>query len=153
MLTWAGIGDNFWLECPTNLRSTFLSCIFRALFRDTPHAHVGRIYKDVHNIVGSTFSTKKRKAGRTHLSSWLPWKWCREMAAACWRGNQQRDLQINFNRTPNGGDPDLNWSAPRLPGNAKFFSLCCQEEERRLGKAGRAQSGPDLGSNGKLDCQ
>ena len=29
-------GNNFWLECPTNLRSTPLSYIFNALFRDTP---------------------------------------------------------------------------------------------------------------------
>ena len=30
------LGDNFWLECPTDLRSTPLSYIFNALFRDTP---------------------------------------------------------------------------------------------------------------------
>ena len=34
--------DNFWLECPTDLRLTCLSYIFRALFRDTPLGHVRR---------------------------------------------------------------------------------------------------------------
>ena len=33
-------GNNFWLECPTDLRSTPLSYIFDALFRDTPLGHV-----------------------------------------------------------------------------------------------------------------
>ena len=33
-------GCNFWMECPTDLRSTFLSCIFNVLFRDTPLGHV-----------------------------------------------------------------------------------------------------------------
>ena len=32
-------GYNFWLECPTKVRSTQLSYIFKALFRDTPLAH------------------------------------------------------------------------------------------------------------------
>ena len=36
------LGDNFWLECPTDLRSTPLSYIFNALFRDTPLGHVYR---------------------------------------------------------------------------------------------------------------
>ena len=36
------LGDNFWLECPTDLRSTPLSYIFNALFRDTPLGHVCR---------------------------------------------------------------------------------------------------------------
>ena len=35
-------GNNFWLECPTDLRSTPLSYIFDALFRDTPLGHVCR---------------------------------------------------------------------------------------------------------------
>ena len=30
-------GHNFWLECPTDLRTTSLSCIFDALFEDTPY--------------------------------------------------------------------------------------------------------------------
>ena len=30
---------NFWLECPTKVRSTQLSYIFKALFRDTPLAY------------------------------------------------------------------------------------------------------------------
>ena len=34
------LGHNFWLECPTDLRSTPLSYIFHALFRDTPLGHV-----------------------------------------------------------------------------------------------------------------
>ena len=33
-------GNNFWLEWPTDLRSTPLSYIFNALFRDTPLGHV-----------------------------------------------------------------------------------------------------------------
>ena len=33
------LGDNFWLECPTDLRSTPLSYIFNALFRDSPLGH------------------------------------------------------------------------------------------------------------------
>ena len=32
-------GYNFWLECPTKVRSTQLSYIFKALFRDTPLAY------------------------------------------------------------------------------------------------------------------
>ena len=32
-------GHNFWRECPSDLRSTSLSCIFNALFRDTSFAH------------------------------------------------------------------------------------------------------------------
>ena len=32
-------GFNFWLECPTKVRSTQLSYIFKALFRDTPLAY------------------------------------------------------------------------------------------------------------------
>ena len=32
-------GNNFWLECPTDLRSAPLSYIFNALFRDTPLGH------------------------------------------------------------------------------------------------------------------
>ena len=35
-------GHNFWQEGPTDLRSTPLSYIFHALFRDTPHGHVYR---------------------------------------------------------------------------------------------------------------
>ena len=35
-------GHNFWLEWPTDLRSTPLSYIFNALFRDTPLGHVHR---------------------------------------------------------------------------------------------------------------
>ena len=35
-------GHNFWLEGPTDLRSTLLSYIFHALFRDTPLGHVYR---------------------------------------------------------------------------------------------------------------
>ena len=33
-------GYNFWLECPTDLRSTSLSCIFDALFGDTLFGHI-----------------------------------------------------------------------------------------------------------------
>ena len=33
-------GHNFWLVCPTGLRSTSLSCIFNALFRDTSLAYL-----------------------------------------------------------------------------------------------------------------
>ena len=33
-------GQNFWLECLTDLRSTSLSYIFNVLFRDTPLGHV-----------------------------------------------------------------------------------------------------------------
>ena len=33
-------GHNFWLECSTDLNSTFLNCIFNALFRDIPLGHV-----------------------------------------------------------------------------------------------------------------
>ena len=33
-------GHNFWLVCPTDLRSTSLSCIFNALFRDTSLAYL-----------------------------------------------------------------------------------------------------------------
>ena len=39
--------DNFWLECPTDLRSTCLSYIFRALFRDTPLGHVRRTLPNI----------------------------------------------------------------------------------------------------------
>ena len=35
-----GFGHNFQLECTSDLRKTFLSCILRALFRDTPLAHL-----------------------------------------------------------------------------------------------------------------
>ena len=35
-----GFGHNFQLECTSDLRKTFLNCIFRALFRDTPLAHL-----------------------------------------------------------------------------------------------------------------
>ena len=31
---------NFWLECPRDLRSTSLSCIFDAFFGDTPFGHI-----------------------------------------------------------------------------------------------------------------
>ena len=34
------LGHNFWLEWPTDVRSTPLSYIFNALFRDTPLGHV-----------------------------------------------------------------------------------------------------------------
>ena len=36
------LGHNFGLECPTDLRSTPLSCIFNALYRDTPLGHIHR---------------------------------------------------------------------------------------------------------------
>ena len=39
--------DNFWLECPTDLRSTCLSCIFRGLFRDTPLGYVWRTLPNI----------------------------------------------------------------------------------------------------------
>ena len=32
--------DNFWLECPTDLRLTPLGYIFSALFRDTPLGYI-----------------------------------------------------------------------------------------------------------------
>ena len=35
-------GHNFWLEWPTDVRSTPLSCIFNALFKDTPLGHIPR---------------------------------------------------------------------------------------------------------------
>ena len=35
-------GNDFWLEGPTDLRSTLLSYIFHALFRDIPLGHVYR---------------------------------------------------------------------------------------------------------------
>ena len=41
-----------------DLNTTFMSCIFRALFRDTPHTHVGRMYrriKYVHNMHNYTY--------------------------------------------------------------------------------------------------
>merc|ERR1712018_185819 len=34
------LGCNFWLECPVDLRSTFLRCIFYALFRHTQLGHI-----------------------------------------------------------------------------------------------------------------
>ena len=34
------VGHNFWTEGPTDLRLTFLSCIFDALFGDTPLDHI-----------------------------------------------------------------------------------------------------------------
>ena len=34
------MGHNFWLKCPTDLRSTPLNYIFNALFRDTPLAYL-----------------------------------------------------------------------------------------------------------------
>ena len=39
--------DNFCLECPTDLRSKPLSCIFNALFRDTPLGHVYRTQPNI----------------------------------------------------------------------------------------------------------
>ena len=34
------VGHNFWTEGPTDLRLTFLSCIFDGLFGDTPLGHI-----------------------------------------------------------------------------------------------------------------
>ena len=34
------VGHNFWTEGPTDLRSTFLSCIFDAFLGDTPLDHI-----------------------------------------------------------------------------------------------------------------
>ena len=34
------VGHNFWTEGPTDLRLTFLSCIFDGLFGDTPLDHI-----------------------------------------------------------------------------------------------------------------
>ena len=55
------LGHNFWLECPTELRSTSLSCIFNALFRDTPLAyltrHLTRDIRDARDTCDVTYVT------------------------------------------------------------------------------------------------
>ena len=51
-------GHNFWLECRTDLRSTPLSCIFDALFRDTPLAFLTRhLTHDKRDIRDMTYVT------------------------------------------------------------------------------------------------
>ena len=54
-------GHNFWLVCPTDLRSTSLSCIFNALFRDTPLAyltrHLTRDIRDARDTCDVTYVT------------------------------------------------------------------------------------------------
>ena len=51
--------DNFWLECPTDLRSTPLSYIFNALFRDTP--------------LGYTFCAQPNSQIAKYPNIWLIW--------------------------------------------------------------------------------
>ena len=51
------------LECPTDLSLSFLSCIFDALFRDTPGIHVGctymRLYMRIYvHIIHSIYPIK-----------------------------------------------------------------------------------------------
>ena len=53
------LGDNFWLECPTDLRSTPLSYIFNALFRDTP--------------LGYTFCAQPNSQIAKYPNIWLIW--------------------------------------------------------------------------------
>ena len=47
------VGHNFWTGDPTDLRLTFLSCIFDGLFGDTPldhiFSHMGQIPQDGEN--------------------------------------------------------------------------------------------------------
>ena len=42
------VGHNFWTEGPTDLRSTFLSCIFDAFLGDTPLDHIFHICPYAH---------------------------------------------------------------------------------------------------------
>ena len=59
---------------------------------------------------------------------------CWMTAAVCWRGNYP-DLEINFNRNPDGRDLDLNWSAPgKIAATASFSPCCLEEEESPLGR-------------------
>ena len=41
------VGHNFWTEGPTDLRSTFLSCIFDAFLGDTPLDHIFFTYAHI----------------------------------------------------------------------------------------------------------
>ena len=69
------VGHNFWTEGPTDLRLTFLSCIFDALFGDTPldhifshmpicpYAHYGHIWPTISNIISSQVSGRAQLPG------------------------------------------------------------------------------------------
>ena len=55
------VGHNFWTEGPTDLRLTFLSCIFDGRFGDTPLDHIFHICPYAHKPVGQNDQVLQKK--------------------------------------------------------------------------------------------